>query len=94
MIQRTRKCRGAPGHASQENSEEVLAARSPGCGTDFLLWQEAFPVLVTASESGPRCAEQGGHVEDGQQFTSREGTSMDLPKFHGADLGGWWRKPS
>ena len=83
MIQRTRKCRGAPGHASQENSEEVLAARSPGCGTDFLLWQEAFPVLVTASESGPRCAEQGGHVEGGQQFTSREGTSMDCPSCMG-----------
>lgn len=78
MIQRTCKCRGASGHASQENSKEALAARSPGCGTDFLLWQEAFPVLVTASESGPRCAEQGG-----QQFTSREGTSMACPSCLG-----------
>lgn len=94
MIQRTHKCRGAPGHAGQENSEGALAARSPGCETDFLLWQEAFPVLVTASESGPRCVEQGGHVENGQQFTSREGTSMDLPELNGAELGGWWPKSS
>lgn len=51
-------------------------------------------MLVTASESGPRCVEQGGHVENGQQFTSREGTSTDLPELHGAELGGWWPKSS